>query len=1122
MFLRSLSVRGFKSFADRTALEFGPGLSVIVGPNGSGKSNLVDAIAWVLGEQGPGALRGSQMADVIFSGSPGRQPLGTAEVSLVIDNEAGLIPIEASEVEIGRVIYRSGESQYLIAGEPCRLTDIRELLSDTGIGRGLHTLVGQGQLEDVLVARPEDRRHYIEEAAGIAKHRRRKEQAERKLERIEQDLLRLQDVIGELRRQLRPLKQQTAAAERYEALSREAEDAAGRLVAARLRDLYAERDAKSGTWQEGIARRAEADERLAGLDEEIASGQEAVRAAEGVLAEAEQAHTEAIAHRAEIERALRAAVKEEGEARARAAEEASGGRLFSLEEEIRRTEAALEETESALAAREAALEEAEEAFRAAEQERNRVEAERGRAQDEAATRRAARETEARALAFSESERDQLVEELSDLAAREEQARAQRDGIEEEIERLDAAQSLVADRHRELERERGGLLEEIARLDAAERRLEVRRQALEAQAAALEETASRKLLRRAPGRALGLLRELVRAESGAELALSAALGAMADAVVYEDEDRAVADVLETPGATIAIAEPGGSQEPLRDKRPLLNVVRADPRVRGLVERLLRGVYLVSSPQEALVDHRAHPGSSFVTSGGVLVGGAVVRSAAVGEDEGARLAREVKAVAGDLEHVREELGGHRAASESVEAELGRVVDELSRSDSLITAAADRMARVDVDLSTLDHERGVLQERLDRVTGAVRAAEVALAARLPEPEPPPLPPRVEPPITLRVEVEALRRDRGRLDAALAHSRKHLLRFETESPSEAEADAARATTTRKETEALTETAESDVAALSEARRVAIDRVREARGALQQSNESWRTTAALLSRLRDDYEGEDRIRNDLERRIEEAERTMSEGHGRDPREAVADLPAEETAESIQRRADVIARRLALLGRVNQVATEEYQALQERHDFLARELADVRAARRNLQRVIVEVDHTMLEVFQKAFDDVADEFSKVFRTLFPTGEGRLRLIEADVPLEAGIEIDARPGRKRVKRISLLSGGERALTALAFLFAIFRARPSPFYLLDEVEAALDDVNLVRFLDLVAEFTRSSQVLLVTHQKRTMEAADILYGISMGSNGASRVIAERMREAAPDRESAGTPESVSTGS
>src|SRR2546421_4377517 len=265
MFLRSVTLRGFKSFADKTTLEFTPGISVIVGPNGSGKSNIVDAIAWVLGEQGPRALRGGQMADVIFAGSPNRPALGMAEVRLVIDNEAGLIPVPASEIEISRTVFRSGDSEYRLGGRPCRLMDIQELLSDTGVGRALHTIIGQGSLDEVLSARPEERRQLIEEAAGIAKHRRRRERAERKLAGMEGDLLRLQDLVGELRRQLKPLKQQAELAARHDALTREADDLARKLAAARLRTLLAERDLRGPGWELARARQAEARTRMEAL-----------------------------------------------------------------------------------------------------------------------------------------------------------------------------------------------------------------------------------------------------------------------------------------------------------------------------------------------------------------------------------------------------------------------------------------------------------------------------------------------------------------------------------------------------------------------------------------------------------------------------------------------------------------------------------------------------------------------------------------------------------------------------------------------------------------------------------------------------------------------------------------
>src|SRR5947208_6440974 len=290
MFLRSLSLRGFKSFAEKTTLEFAPGTSVIVGPNGSGKSNLVDAISWVLGEQGPRALRGGAMADVIFAGSPARPGLGLAEVRLVIDNTAGLIPVDLTEIEISRTIYRSGDSEYRIGGDVVRLLDIQELLAETGIGRALHTVVGQGNLEDVLTARPEERRQYIEEAAGISKHLRRKQRAERKLGSLEHDVLRLQDVLAELRRQLRPLRQQAEMAKRHEQLTTEADEVAWRLAAARLRDLLGDRDARLSGWEEGLAKRRGAKDRLEALDADIERLTRARAEVSEGLAEAQESH----------------------------------------------------------------------------------------------------------------------------------------------------------------------------------------------------------------------------------------------------------------------------------------------------------------------------------------------------------------------------------------------------------------------------------------------------------------------------------------------------------------------------------------------------------------------------------------------------------------------------------------------------------------------------------------------------------------------------------------------------------------------------------------------------------------------------------------------------------------
>lgn len=992
MFLRSLKVRGFKSFADRTTLEFAPGISVIVGPNGSGKSNLVDAIAWVLGEQGPRALRGGQMADVIFAGSPGRHRVGTAEVTLVIDNEAGLIPVPDSEIEVGRVVYRSGESQYLIGGRSCRLMDIQELLSDTGIGRALHTVVGQGQLEDVLIARPEDRRQFIEEAAGIAKHRRRKERAQRKLASLDQDMLRLNDVMAELKRRLRPLKQQAEAAGKYERLAAEAEQLASRLAAARLRDLYAFRDSRQPQWEEGRGKRAEAESRLQSLDTEIASLSEQLRAAEARLTEVEAQEVEATEARSAAEGTLREAVRAEAEA---------GAGLAAGKAEAR----------------------------------------------------------ARLSSGGAVDLDRVVAALAEVRGREEELARRRATIEEEIERLDARSSPHADDLRRLTGDLERMAEEASGLELEERRLEGRAEALAARRETLAESPGRRLVGKARGRAIGLLSELIEVERGMEKALAAALGPLADAVVYADRGEAVERAVEFSGATLVVGEdaPGGFVIP--GERTLASVVRADPRAEGAVASALRHVYLATDPRVALEKHRRNPGASFVTPEGVLVGPAIVRSAASATEGEVSARREESAVERELEGVRRALGERKEEVDRAEAARASVQEELRRADAELTAAADRLARTDAELAALGREREVLEERLEGRGG--RGARPGAG-------------------------EGLASGDGDVESLAA-------------------EAARTSAAREDAEAALRAAED---ASVEARRLREETSAEVgrlRAAEAEANRSWRGAAELLGRLRDEYEEEEQARRDIERRIEEAERVLREGHGTEPGEAVAALGGDDTVDSVQKRSDLVGRRLALLGRVNLVAGDEYRELKERHEFLQREIDDVKAARRDLQQVVREVDRKVVEIFESAFSDVAAEFESLFTQLFPGGEGKLSLTDPDDLLTSGIEIEARPGRKRVKRLSLLSGGERALTALGFLFAIFRARPSPFYLLDEVEAALDDINLHRFLELIRGFAGTSQVILVTHQKRTMEAADVLYGISMGKDGASRVIAQRVADA-----------------
>lgn len=1110
MFLRSLTIRGFKSFADKTVLEFAPGISVIVGPNGSGKSNLVDAISWVLGEQGPRALRGGQMADVIFAGSPARPALGMAEVKLVIDNSAGLIPVPLSEIEISRTIFRSGESEYRIGGQVCRLMDVQELLSEGGIGRALHTVVGQGQLEDVLSARPEDRRQYIEEAAGIAKHRRRRERAERKLVSVDQDLLRLQDVLAELRRRLKPLKQQAEMAHRHEELAAQADELARRLAAARLRSLLADRERGTAGWDEGLRRRKSIRERLDALDEQVGEAADERARATWALQEAEGTLREAQAARSGAELQIRRAALREADARSELAAAATrSARLGAVEEELARLEGGLRDAADSLAEAERELVRAEREFRALDEERRRVEEERRRVAEEAAAHRAEVEALRRSLASHERERARQEEGLVQVRGRRAAAEAERDDLAAEIERLDAEASPLAERRSALERERHGLADIVAELEEAIRRHESRRDLLSARLRDLQETPGIRFLEAHPGRAIGLLRDLVRVRAGWERALAAALGSLADACVYAQEGAALADAPAGDGAILAVAGGGPASFVLEGERTLLSAVTAEPFARGLVCTVLRDIYLAGDLDEAVAKHRRHPKAAFVTPEGLLVGPAVIRTAARPDVRVREITDELAVEDHDLARAKAALRPKRERLEGVVAEGEELGAEIDRRDGEITAAAERMGRLAAELASSGREQELLEHRLAGLDDGAAAWRERLAAAEPvRHELPALPRAPDPPVAARVMVEALRRDRAGLESRLKGLREERDALATLDPAELRAAAVAAEAERAAAEEPLRAAENAFDVASARRNAAAAVERRAAEAEAMANRAWREASAELERLREEYEGEDRLRGDLERRIREAERVIREGHSKDPGEALAALGAEDSVPTLERKAELVARRMGLLGRVNLLATEEVQALQERHDFLARELDDVRKARRDLLEVVRRVDEEITAAFDSAFRDVAAEFERLFADLFPGGEGRLVPTDPADPLATGIELEARPGRKRMRRISLLSGGERALTALAFLFAIFRARPSPFYLMDEVEPALDDVNLHRFLRLIRNFAGDSQVLIVTHQKRTMEVAEMLYGVSMSKDGTSKVVCQRLDH--PSRE------------
>jgi chromosome segregation protein len=1105
MFLRQISIRGFKSFADKTALEFVPGVSVIVGPNGSGKSNLVDAISWALGEQGARALRGGQMADVIFAGTPSRPALGMAEVKLVIDNGAGKIPVPMTEIEISRTIFRSGESEYRIGGQVVRLMDVQELLSETGIGRALHTVVGQGQLEEVLLARPEDRRKYIEEAAGIAKHRRRKERAERKLSGLDQDLLRLSDVLAELRRQLKPLQQQAETAKRHEDLTTQAEELSRKLAAARLRALLRERDRRVDGWERGLEERRFARERLDALDGDVLAAADARAGATTALAEAEQTFRTERFERDAAETAYRDAVERASDAREQLASQATrAARLDAVDDEIGRVEAQLANVVEELEARERELDEAEAAFRAADEQRRDIDERRRRIGEETASRRAEAGSLERSLASAEHERERLDGELVAVRGLIAAAEAERETLARDIEELDAQASPLAERRTTLDDERRRLVDRIEELEEARRAMRSRKDLLEARRRDIEETPGARFLQRHTTGAVGLLKDLVRCREGLERALVAALGPLGDAVVYEDAERALAYASDGDGAILAIATGGPVPVGLAGERTLLSVVDAEPAARGIVSTLLRDVYLADTVQEAAEKQAAHHAASFVTPDGVVIGPAVIHTAKEADARVREIRAELQVLAHDLTANEQQHRPRRTRVDEIGAEVAFLQQQIEAADADITAAAERMVELERDLGGMRKEEEVLVGRLGAVedgAAATRERLVLIGAASIE-DLPALPPIPQPPIQARVAVETLRRDRTHHDHRLAQLRGERDELIAHDPQQLRADLQEAELARSDAEALLRRAGASFAAASDAREAAAVSEREAAEREAAVNKSWRDASTELDRLRETYEDEDRLRGDIERRIQEAGRLIREGFQADPDEVLGTLTEDDSVASLEKKQELVQRRLGLLGRVNLLATGEFEALQERHDFMQRELDDVKKARRDLLEVIAQVDREITETFTSAYRDVAIEFERLVGELFPGGEGRLLLTDPANPLESGVEIEASPGRKRVRRISLLSGGERSLTAMAFLFAIFTARPSPFYLMDEVEPALDDVNLHRFLRLVEGFARESQVLIVTHQKRTMEIAGMMYGISLNTDGTTKVVAQRL--------------------
>ncbi|MCT2222859.1 chromosome segregation protein SMC [Microbacterium paraoxydans] len=1177
MHLKSLTLKGFKSFAQPTTFVFEPGVTCIVGPNGSGKSNVVDALAWVMGEQGAKTLRGGKMEDVIFAGTSTRGPLGRAEVQLTIDNADGALPIEYAEVTISRTLFRNGSSEYAINGESCRLLDVQELLSDSGLGREMHVIVGQGRLDTVLQASPEDRRGFIEEAAGILKHRRRKEKTLRKLDAMEANLTRLSDLAGEIRRQLKPLGRQAEIAREAQTIAAVVRDAKARLFAD---DVVALRTALADHTRTEQERHTE---RLVLSDQA-----ETVRA--GIARLEKNQNSIAVDEARSVAFGL-----EQVQERMRGLYTLANQRLALLGSEeddaavtaVTVTQATIDEAKEDIETISSGLGDAQDAAAAASREVVNARAELDTLDVDIAEQSALVSEYDMRLSSLRGNADAAASALAAVRGavlRQENAleaaHARRREAEEALEAIDdaeapegtaveyaAAYESAQRAATAAEAERESLRE---RLHAAEREVD----ALTAKAAALSSAlslsggAAEIVAEGGPG-IRGLVGDAVQVRAGYEAAIAAVLGPLAEGVLVGSVDDAFILAAEAAERRRGVVDFVVAEAP-RERAPhpavdgviaATETVTAPDGVLGILAHVLIADDLdAARAARRALDAAGDTATTIVTTGGDVITAQTLRTGSGGERSRLELAAERDAATERLTEIQIVVDSLREAridaDEAVEETRRQAKDALRalrEHDAALATHAEQVNKVTVRHEAAVAECDRLETGLAQAQAAVADAEAKAEAAKAELDAAVAAPRPvldasardgllealerarEGEVRARLEVETLR-ERVRA----AQSRVTALERQREQERDAAAEAARRAVIRRGQR------EAASGVVDELPRIldSLDRsVTEARVALAEAeaarsaqNEELVALRAQESSLRERLAGLTESVHGLELQIHEKklhlnsllERVSSElsldedvlvaEYGpdqlvpRDPGAEPADgellddtaIPFDRRIQ--QRRLADAERKLAQLGRVNPLALEEFAALEQRHAFLTTQLADLTQTRQDLLTIIADLDERMQTIFASAFEDTKEAFGQVFPLLFPGGTGSISLTDPENMLTTGIEVSVRPVGKKIERLSLLSGGERSLAAVALLVAIFKARPSPFYILDEVEAALDDANLGRLLTVFEQLRESSQLLVITHQKRTMEIADALYGVSMRQDGVSAVVGQRVGDRA----------------
>ncbi|MBW5444609.1 chromosome segregation protein SMC [Cohnella sp. CFH 77786] len=1181
MYLKRIELAGFKSFADRTELEFTRGITAVVGPNGSGKSNISDGIRWVLGEQSAKSLRGGNMQDVIFAGSDTRKPVGFGEVSLTLDNADKALPLDFSEVTVTRRVHRSGESEYLINKQPCRLKDITELFMDTGIGKEAYSIIGQGRIEEILSTRSEDRRGIFEEASGIVKYKSRKKEAQKKLEDTENNLLRIHDLVSELESQVGPLRKQAEKAETFKALKEQLKNKEIALYVQQIEGVHAawkelneklaslrEEETALGTFvsrhdamlEEDRQTLLRLEEELAKLQDELLRCSEETEKSEGFGEVLNERRTNLERNREGLQESLASAEQRYADASAEAealkakrtqaeAERAElSVRLASEEEKLALADGS-EEAENKLKA------ELFEVMNAMAQSRNEIRY--GEGQREMLERRMAR------IAEEEAKWRQQREELE----------ARRAGAEERLAEAARTLSEVRDRFVSEGARSGDLQRKVEEAQANARRWEQKREALVSRHDTIKELQNdydgfqhgvREVLKASKRGQLhgvhGAVAELVSVPAHLETAIETALGGALQNIVMEDEKTSRAAIAylkqrQSGRATflpLDVIRPrhlgDGDRRVLEQAEGFIGVaselVGTEKRYEGIVGNLLGNVLISETLEQAnkiasRLQYRYRvvtKDGDVVNPGGSMTGGSLQKKSAsllgrqrqleelgkeIAEAETARegakaevddLKKELAQVAQNIEQLREAGERERLNEQQAFADRQRLLDEMNQLEEMRAALDGEKSAVQAEAGGLAAERGEAETRLAslaeeerRIQERIREAEELRRRTLSEKE------DLQAALTeLKVSIARLEQDIAAMDEQSSRARAEQSRLSAERTGLAEAlehNAAEAARTAEESTALREK---------------LNELRIQRKQLTETIEYKRADRAVRLKELEVKEGETKEQRTKLKGVEEALRQSEIAEGRLDVEldnllrklteeyeigfelAKERYPVPEDATAAQNEVRDLKRKITMLGDVNLGAIEEFARVSERFDFLSGQKNDLIEAKTKLHGIIREMDEEMSRRFLTTFAEIRKHFVVVFSRLFGGGRADLILTEPGSPLDSGIDIVAQPPGKKLQNLQLMSGGERALTALALLFAILNVKPVPFCVLDEVEAALDEANVARYAQYMREFSETTQFIVVTHRKGTMEEADMLYGVTMEEGGVSKLVSVRLEE------------------